>query len=128
MENLALAEEVLALAEAHPENFDMSDWVKPCGTAACLFGHAMLLSGYTVRPRLETGISRLEFVRPDGTAVPEYAEEDEGRALLGLTKEEFEGGDDMPDFLPYLNDDEAIARFREIITAERDKRKEAVHG
>ena len=33
--------------KTHPEEFDMDQWVNPCGTTACYAGHALLMAGFT---------------------------------------------------------------------------------
>lgn len=116
MRNLALAEKVLGTIEAHPGLLDMTEWAAPaeCGTSACISGHAMLECGYRVK---WTG-TEPAFFRPDGSQV--HSEEWEGRDLLGLTDEEYQEG--MPGELFYLEDEEAVARLRELVEAERARR------
>jgi hypothetical protein len=81
MENPELGRMILKEIDAHPDSFTMALWGKPtaCGTVACLAGHAMLLSGYTLR-------AENTFFRPDGTYVGVPSSEAAG--LLGLTKAE----------------------------------------
>jgi hypothetical protein len=116
MENIELAKLILKQIDAFPESFDMNSWVavSPCGTVACIAGHAMLLSGYSWGKTLHPGgyyISR--FTRPDGTVVDDN--QTEGQKLLGLADDEYfteYAGDPMGLF--WLENDEAVARLRSL--------------
>lgn len=134
MENLELAETVLQRIEEHPEEFDMGTWLRAtrrngepesaCKTRACLAGHAMLAAGYELRWYPVTGYAYDElasgFIRPDGSAV--FSEADEGRELLGLSDDEYYCHDGDDDLFHLGSDDEALARFRELVEAERASR------
>lgn len=85
MENPELGRKILDTADTEPENFDMATWVNvtECGTTACLAGHAMLLSGYTIRHGVQGGLA---FCRPDGSEVD--VNSNEAQQLLGLSDKE----------------------------------------
>lgn len=87
MDNTELGRLVLKQVETEPETFDMRTWVHrtSCGTTACLAGHALLFSGYTMgtEPLFEDGEWVFCFLDPDGQAVA-----DPGRAaqqVLGMS-------------------------------------------
>lgn len=77
--NLPLLRKVLDHIDAHPEEWQQATYGTgtACGTAACIAGHAMLMSGYDFNPTDEI------FSRPDGSIV-EF-EPDEGQTILGIT-------------------------------------------
>ena len=88
MENPKLGRAVLDVIDAEPQTLDMhsfgygttegeaSEW--PCGTTACLAGHALLASGYR--------LVESSFYRPNG----EYVGNEAGEAarLLGMSSQE----------------------------------------
>lgn len=113
MENLALAEAVLAHLEEHPGEHDQSMWGKdtPCGTIACIAGRAMLLTpGYSFT---------------DGIFYHHgHIVSDEGREafrLLGLTDDEYYGTGAEPTLFGGTNA-EALGRLRHVVEAERSRR------
>lgn len=131
MDNLGLALKVEATIDAHPWLFTMEEWAVPheCGTAACLSGHAMLASGYTVTWAEEGGVTCAVFTRPDGSSVA--CEADEGRSLLGLSDEEYycaDAGEDEEKELFWMDDEPARKRFRAIVAAEVARREAGRDG
>jgi hypothetical protein len=113
MENKELGRLVIKQAEAFPESFYMGTWARetPCGTTACIAGHALLLSGYSVQFRPMMLLSgevfpdkRAVFLDPEGEVVicPQ-----EARRLLGLSLQE-------ENSLFYADEESAIARLREL--------------
>lgn len=112
MENVKLAREVLAQAEAEPGRFDMGDWITEdeCGMTACIGGWTMIKSGYMFRwlPRTESRV----WVRPDGTVVGGgYA--DEAAMLLGMDEAERRFGDGYEEI--WFDMDHGLDRFRDLI-------------
>lgn len=124
MTNPALGRAVLDYVTAHPEEHDQRYFVGSrtrfgdvvgsvphrnlCGTTACVAGHAMLRSGYTLRvgPRPFYDYS---FVRPDGTTVE--VPEIDGAELLGLDP-------DTAGALFYtMDNDMALEFLAELVTA-----------
>jgi len=66
----------------HKEHFDMDIWVKKdkCGTAYCIAGKALQLSGYKFDRETE------ELVRPDGSQFAGF--NPEGCKVLGLNQQQ----------------------------------------
>jgi hypothetical protein len=86
MENKELGRLILKQEEAEPWSFRMSHWAtrSDCGTTACIAGHAMLMSGYSLRV-CEIGSTRIvAFIRPDGSEVFDHTSE--GMKLLGFSR------------------------------------------
>lgn len=110
-----LGRKVLDYVTAHRDEFDMKVFGirgTACGTVACLAGHAMLLSGYSLA---EAG-GGYPFSRPDGT--PVFDEASEATRLLALTDEEYYGDWQEPATLfGPQNDDYAIGRLRSLVEA-----------
>jgi hypothetical protein len=123
MDNPELGRLVLKRIEAEPELFDMETYgmITPCGTVACLAGHAMLASGYVLRETGSLFDPLSVFIRPDGTPVHDKGREAAG--LLGLTDGEFRGEDyrlggiQIPLFHGMQSRERAIARFRALVEA-----------
>jgi hypothetical protein len=103
-----LANDVREAVIMSPEGHDQVYYgkVTDCGTTACLAGHAMLLSGYTLRRGRRAG-SSAEFLRPNGSVV-DY-EFWEAWRLLGLTYGE------ASHVFHCLNNSEAIDRLEGLI-------------
>ena len=74
--NTDLITATVAYARMHPEQHSQISYA--CGTTACLAGHAMLLSGYTLR--------RDHFIRPDGVMVD--FEFEEAQLLMGISHDQ----------------------------------------
>lgn len=110
--NTELGRRILDHITAHRDQFDMGIWGRfdpECGTAACLAGWAMLLSGYRVND-IE------DFIRPDGSAVRPGVEGDEAAGLLDLSYEERYGAEeDECSLFTSPDEDQAIARFRALV-------------
>jgi hypothetical protein len=108
-----LANDVREAVIMNPDSHEQAYYgqVTDCGTTACLAGHAMLLSGYTLRrgrcARCCCAGSSAEFLRPNGSVV-DY-EFREARQLLGLTSEEAD------ELFWCLNNSEAIDRLEGLI-------------
>jgi hypothetical protein len=104
MDNTELGKLVIKQIEAFPETFNMGtfgmfiQYGTECGTVACLAGHALLLSGYDLRPSTP---GRYCYLRPDGNEVGIGSE---ARQLLGMRREE--------QALFYLSEDIAVPVFR----------------
>jgi hypothetical protein len=119
----ALGRLVLDHATAHRDQLNLRIWGEPpgpdCGTAACLGGWTLLLSGYEL-----AGLNL--FVRPDGSEVPPASIASEAASLLCLTDAEHYGppGIACPTLFGETSEDRAIARFRVIV--ERAERAGAV--
>jgi hypothetical protein len=84
--NLPLLRKVLDHIDAHPDEWNQSTWgevtwASSCGTAFCVAGHALVMSGYTTRLR-ESSDDELDFYDSDGLRVSPSAE---ACFLLGLT-------------------------------------------
>lgn len=116
-----LGRKVLDHVIEHREQFDMGTWGHPgeggCGTAACLAGWTLLLSGgYRLADR-----ERFESL--DGKPLPVRQVPHTARRLLDLTDEEFSspdpGGvyDEIDLFDDCQTEDEAIARLRALVEA-----------
>ena len=112
MENLELAKLVLKQADTYPETFDMNVFceIGPCGTVACIAGHALLLSGmYSVVTEHDEHTYLLE---PDG----ELLAADEGirkaQCLLGMSDAERFAGNSYNDIFYDFQD--GLSRFREL--------------
>jgi hypothetical protein len=104
--NLKLIYDTLDHIDEHPEEWNQAMFA--CGTTACFAGHAMLLSGYNLKPTLRCCLHEstedclgadkccyaecrlisplLCFFRPDGSEVDE--EDTEANGLLGFTEDE----------------------------------------
>lgn len=112
--NLELAKLVWKQVTEFPETFYMGCWAgerEDCGTVACLAGHTMLLSGYSLREDARQGMpSEMRFIRPDGSRVGNP--ETEGIALLELTREEYAGEGWPHLFYDTVN---GLSRFRRLI-------------
>jgi hypothetical protein len=115
MQNLELAERMLAHLEAHPEELAMRLYgaVYECGTTACLAGHAMLQSGYSCT---RMGM----FYRPDGSVVE--CEPWEAEQLLGLASHERFPSDSSSDLFGVYPEHEAVTRLRGLVETERRNR------
>lgn len=117
--NLPLLRKVLDHIDAHPEEWHQSLWgmetSNACGTALCIAGHAMVMSGYATSERTGVPGRPLEFFTPDGRCV-EYTEAEHGQRLLGLTRAEaeylFRGG----------NTRQVVQRYAEAIAARAGER------
>lgn len=106
--NTELGWKVYEYAKDHPEEFDMDYWVhgQPCGTTACLAGHALILSGYRIGPA-----GRI-FWRPDGTLVGNPGRE--AQDLLGLdASDRYAGGD----LFSMKSNEAALERFHDLLLA-----------
>jgi hypothetical protein len=108
-----LGRQVLDHVTGHRDQLNMLIWGEPaapdCGTAACLGGWTLLLSGYGL-------LGPNEFTRPDGTAVPPALVGSEAAYLLRLTTDEHYGAPGVGSTLFGETDpDRAIARFRVIV-------------
>lgn len=121
MDNPELGRLIIKQVEAFPETFGMPRWI--CGTAACLGGHALLLSGYELRPcgAGETFVHGIDqqnrpviFRRPDGSDVHDPGRE--AQMLLGMSDEEAGSGTGNI-FSPFQHEDHALARFRALVEA-----------
>lgn len=111
MDNPELGRMILKHVDAFPESFDMATFFNPCGTTACLAGHALLLDGGYELKGLRSD-SRPGFYRPDGSYVEDI--ELEALNLLGMAEEEYFDDNKPPVF--YTGDaDDAIARFTEAV-------------
>ena len=66
----------------HPEHFDMQEWgtKTDCGTQACIAGHTLLLSGYSLRKNY---YGYYDYYSPSGRKVNSVAST--ARKLLGLS-------------------------------------------
>jgi hypothetical protein len=100
--NVALAEEIMGLILMEPERFDMGVWfdtsstaasvefLRDCGTTACIAGHAVLLTapaGWLVwvpGAVATDGYGPTMMVRPDGSTV---SVSEAARVALGLDKD-----------------------------------------
>lgn len=89
MDNTELGKLVLKQIGAFPETFRMSTfgYISPCGTVACLAGHAMLLSGYELN-NSDFAITIPRYRRPDGSLVSPPAMGAEAAQLLGMHGQE----------------------------------------
>jgi len=127
MENQELGHLVLKQITAHPESFLMDTWFsRPagrhselCGTAACLAGHAMLLSGYSfkdVEEVLLNGdvVTILACTRPDGTLVNGMFGK-EAQMLLGMTDDERYGHLGEEDLFLDMFPGSALKRFTRLL-------------
>jgi hypothetical protein len=108
-----LGRKVLDHVTAHRDQFNMLIWAEPatpdCGTAACLGGWTLLLSGYGL-------LGPNDFTRPDGTALLPECIGSEAASVLGLTDDEHYGPPGVNSTLFGETDPErAIARFRVIV-------------
>lgn len=74
--NVPLLKTTLAYIEAHPEEWDQSEW--RCGTGACFAGHAAILHGAKWRGRNATD---MHVISPDGAT---YMVDSYAREALGL--------------------------------------------
>lgn len=118
MDNTELAKLIIKQVETEPRSFDMSRWSNHCGTVACLAGHTMLMSGYTV-----SGMHVPFFIRPDGSMVMNSGQE--AQRLLGMTHEEryqpgrrtFSYRGEPGDIFHVSDPDEALAEFRRLADA-----------
>lgn len=86
--NVPLLRKVLDHITAHPEEHDQQSWgIKTsCGTAYCVAGHALAMSGVDFRWEYQLGAVRAIYTA-EGEDVFEA-----GRQILGL---DFEGADDL---------------------------------
>lgn len=110
MKNVQLGRKVLDHVTTHPEQFNMGVWGErgPCGTAACLAGWTMLLSGYK--------LDKLDrFIRPDYTMVGLGDHTQEASDLLGITDEEWAAQDGH--LFAEKPAEQAIAQFRALVEA-----------
>lgn len=111
MENYQLGRQVLDVADFDEARFDMRTWgqLGSCGTTACLAGHAMLLSGYT--------LARQDcYYRPDGSLVGDLLTE--AVRLLGMSENESVYGSRANGPLSlFLDMTRGLERFRELVEA-----------
>lgn len=113
--NLDLLRRVLRQIDDHPETWEQGDYaVKgPCGTAFCVAGHAVVMSGYKIKwcEGVDDNTHESSCTTVDGQLVPPLAEQ-----LLGITSEEsdslFFGG----------NSRDNIQRIAEAIAANRGEK------
>jgi len=103
---------------------EMMYWGQPgapneCGTAACLGGWAMILSGYTLAgPDC--------YRRPDGTTVPgSYA--DEAQMLLGMTTGEAQAGNE-DGISVWFDFEDGPDRFRKLVEESEGKQQDLWTG
>jgi hypothetical protein len=117
MMDTELAKLTLKHIETDLSLFDMNVYAhySPCGTKACIAGHAMLAAGYSYDARF------FHFTRPDGSPVIFGAEGHEAISLLQLTGEEYQGSaprygsHPVPLFSEHQDQDAALERFRKLI-------------
>jgi hypothetical protein len=96
MENIELGRLIVKQAETHPGSFNMLTWCyqSPCGTAACIAGHALLLCGYEF-----SGDCDAVFTSPDGERFVNGQIAREAQRVLGMTDyERWDGADIFYDF------------------------------
>lgn len=128
MENVKLGRAVLDQIDGEPASFDMATWGiawgglgsgPECGMVACLGGWTMLKAGY----RLD---SDGDFLRPDGTPIPEKAMALEAEKLLGMPRAERLSGA-TPHVHPEIWFDlvSGLERFRALV--EQAEKAEASH-
>ena len=121
--NTELAKLVYKQVTEFPESFDMRNYIyqAPCGTAGCLAGHTLLLSGYSfTSTRRHDGSYACSLTRPDGVNISDPSKE--AMDLLEISPEDYLGEDDKPLFFDY---EHALDRFRQMIERhELDFRRE----
>lgn len=113
--NLPLLRKVLDHIDAHPEEWDQSEYgkvsrVSSCGTAFCIAGHALVMSGYETKESI-TYPGSLDFFTPDGVLTDPA---DEGMRVLGLTADE---ADDIGGLFSAGNTRWRVQRIAEQIAA-----------
>lgn len=112
--NIALAQRVHAAMDSDPRAVNMNIWGYRDGNGhfrGCIGGHAMILSGYTVK-------ALNEFLRPDGSRVT--SAHAEAHRLLGISSC---GGSDMDNeagcLFWVMDSGQALSRFASVIELEQ---------
>jgi len=83
--NDELIDQVMGHLREHPQEWNQSRWVSDCGTQMCFAGHAMLMSGYTIRFMEGFDDSWPVFIDPQGVEVPSMKYSAVANDLLGLS-------------------------------------------